>query len=61
MRAAPLLALDLPLKALVWQDDAGTVWVSYNSTMYLAARHAIPDNLVKNIAWIDMLIDAALH
>lgn len=60
MRAAPLLALDLPLKALVWQDDAGTVWVSYNSTAYLAARHSIPADLVKNLAWIDAMISAAL-
>ncbi len=61
MRAAPLLALDLPLKALVWQDATGTVWVSYNSTAYLATRHHIPDELAKNIAWIDILVDGALH
>src|SRR5579871_288900 len=38
MIASPLLALDLPLKALVWQDDDGKVWASYNSTTYLADR-----------------------
>ncbi|MGH2517285.1 MAG: DUF302 domain-containing protein, partial [Ktedonobacterales bacterium] len=36
MVAAPLLALDLPLKVLVWQDGDGHVWVSYNSAAYLA-------------------------
>ncbi len=61
MVASPLLALDLPLKALVWQDRDGQVRVSYNSTAYLASRYAIPDDLVKNIAGIDGLIDSALQ
>lgn len=61
MVAAPLLALDLPLKALVWQDSDGRVWVSYNSTAYLAQRYTVPDDLIKNIAWIDTLIAAALQ
>jgi uncharacterized protein (DUF302 family) len=61
MVASPLLALDLPLKALVWQDQEGHVWVSYNSVAYLASRHAIPDDLVKNIAGLDALIESALH
>jgi uncharacterized protein (DUF302 family) len=60
MVASPLLALDLPLKALVWQDDAGQVLVSYNSTAYLAARHHIPDALLPAIAGIDALIAHAL-
>lgn len=60
MVASPLLALDLPLKALVWQDGQEQVWVSYNSVAYLAERHSIPDDLVKNIAGIDALIGAAL-
>ena len=61
MIASPLLALDLPLKALVWQDEAGKVWVSYTSPDVLASRYAIPDELVKNIAGITALIDGALH
>lgn len=60
MAASPLLGLDLPLKALVWQDDAGQVFVSYNSTEYLAARHHIPDELLRNIAGIDPLLAGAL-
>jgi uncharacterized protein (DUF302 family) len=39
----PTLAIDLPIKALVWQDDKGSVWLSYNSQKYLDtaayARH----------------------
>jgi uncharacterized protein (DUF302 family) len=52
MIASPSLAIDLPLKALVWQDDEGKVWLSYNSPNYLKERHAIPDNLLQNIAGI---------
>lgn len=59
MAASPLLALDLPLQALVW-DDGGHVRVSYNATSYLATRHDLPSELVKNIAGIDALIDGAL-
>jgi len=52
MIAAPTVAIDLPLKALVWQDDDGKVWLSYNSPDYLIQRHAIPKNLLQNIAGI---------
>ena len=61
MVASPLLALDLPLKALVWQDGDGRVWVSYNSTQYLAERFTIPPDLPKNIAGVEMLIAGALQ
>jgi uncharacterized protein (DUF302 family) len=61
MLASPLLALELPLKALVWQDDAGQVWVSYDSSAYLAGRFGIPAELVKNIAGIDGVIASALQ
>ena len=60
MLASPLVALDLPLKALVWQDNDGRVWVSYNSVSYLANRHNLPRDLIKNIAGIDALTDSAL-
>src|SRR6266404_2786381 len=42
MVAAPSLAIDLPLKALVWEDDAGKVWIGYNSPEYLQQRHDVP-------------------
>jgi len=60
MIASPLLALDLPLKALVWKDNDGRVWVSYNSVSYLVNRYNLPSDLTKNVAGIDALIDAAL-
>ena len=39
MLAAPLAALDIPLKVLVWEDRNGAVSVSYNSPGFLAERH----------------------
>jgi uncharacterized protein (DUF302 family) len=60
MIASPLLALDLPLKALVWKDKEGRVLVSYNSVTYLTNRFNLPVDLAKNIAGIDSLIESAL-
>lgn len=59
MVASPLLALDLPLKVLVW-EDGDRVRVSYNATSYLAQRYDLPSELAKNIAGIDALVDGAL-
>ena len=61
MVAAPTLAIDLPLKTLVWEDADGKVWVSYNSPDYLQQRHGIPADLVKNIAGVGALVEKALE
>src|SRR5271163_3962030 len=45
MIASPGIAIDLPLKVLVWQDAHGKVWVSYNAPAYLQARHGLPADL----------------
>jgi hypothetical protein len=42
MLAAPSIAIDLPLKILVWEDEQGKVWISYNSPDYLRERHGFP-------------------
>jgi uncharacterized protein (DUF302 family)/uncharacterized membrane protein YidH (DUF202 family) len=55
MLAAPGIAIDLPLKILVWEDIVGKVWVSYNSPTYLQERHGIPRELVQNIAVVETL------
>ena len=60
MVAAPTVAIDLPLKALVWENAEGKVWVSYNSPEYLKQRHNIPDELVKNIAGAGALLEEAV-
>jgi uncharacterized protein (DUF302 family) len=41
MQAAPTAGIDLPLKALIWQDDAGATWFSYNDPHWIAARHGL--------------------
>jgi uncharacterized protein (DUF302 family) len=55
MIAAPSIAIDLPLKILVWEDASAKVWVSYNSPAYLQARHGLPPELLQNIAIIETL------
>ena len=61
MIASPLLALDLPLKVLVWQSADGQVWVSTNSVAYLSERYAIPQELAGNLAVVDAVIEQALR
>lgn len=55
MLAAPSIAIDLPLKILVWEDAQGKVWVSYNSPDYLKERHGLPQELLQNIAVVETL------
>jgi uncharacterized protein (DUF302 family)/uncharacterized membrane protein YidH (DUF202 family) len=55
MLAAPTVAIDLPLKILVWEDAQGKVWVSYNSPAYLQQRHAFPPELLQNIVVVETL------
>jgi len=61
MVAAPTLAIDLPLKALVAEDDKGKVWVSYNSPQYLQQRHGVPEDLIKNIEGAGALVAKAVE
>jgi uncharacterized protein (DUF302 family) len=61
MVAAPRLAIDLPLKALAWQDEQGQVWLSYNTPEYLQERHGFPAELMKNIAGVSALIQKAVE
>ena len=42
MQANQTIGIDLPLRALVWQDDSGKTWVSYNDPVWLAQRHGLP-------------------
>ena len=42
MQAAPSIAIDLPLKALFWEDADGKVWLTYNDPAYLQQRHNVP-------------------
>ena len=61
MIASPLIALDLPLKVLVWQSADDQVWVSTTSVTYLRDRYAIPQELVGNSAFVDAIIQQAIQ
>src|SRR6266481_8531584 len=58
MLAAPSIAIDLPLKILIWEDKSGSVWISYNAPAYLMMRHGLPQDLLANIAVIEKLAAA---
>jgi uncharacterized protein (DUF302 family) len=55
MVAAPSIAIDLPLKILIWEDDQGRVWLSHNSMAYLQERHGVPPELLPSIAVVEAL------
>jgi uncharacterized protein (DUF302 family) len=55
MVAAPSVAIDLPLKILIWEDAQGKTWVSYNSPAYLQERHGLPQELMQNISVVGTL------
>jgi uncharacterized protein (DUF302 family) len=61
MVAAPSLAIDLPLKALVAEDENGKVSITYNDPEYLQQRHNVPPDLIKNLAGAGALIAKAVE
>ena len=61
MVAAPSLAIDLPLKALVAEGPDGKVSVTYNSAEYLQHRHGVPAELIKNLAGAAAVIAKAVE
>jgi uncharacterized protein (DUF302 family) len=61
MVAAPSLAIDLPMKALVAEDFQGKVWLTYNSPEYLQERHGVPPDLIKNVAGAGPLMEKAVE
>jgi uncharacterized protein (DUF302 family) len=60
MLAAPLAALDIPLKVLVWEDGNGRVSVSYNSPGFLAERHHLEDALRAPFDAVESVVEALL-
>ena len=59
MLAAPSIAIDLPLKILIWEDNQDQVWISYNTPEFLQKRHGLPPDLVQNIAVVENLAAGA--
>ena len=52
MQAAQTVGIDLPLKALVWEDAAGNTWISYNEPKWIVQRHDVanPQPIVTKMA-----------
>lgn len=61
MDAAPSAAIDLPLKALAWQDESGKVWLAHNSPQYLQQRHGLSDELRNKLDAVGALYDKPLE
>lgn len=59
MQSAPAAGLDLPLKALVWQDASGQTQVAYNDPQYIIRRHGLDAALAANLAAVVPLIERA--
>ncbi|HEX4773580.1 MAG TPA: DUF302 domain-containing protein [Bryobacteraceae bacterium] len=59
MIAAPTLAIDLPMKILVWEDAEARVWLTYNSPDYLRTRHNVPVALIAVLDAVEHIAKAA--
>ena len=59
MVANPVAALDLPIRAVCWQDSAGQTWLAYNAPDYVVKRHSLPPDLAKNLAAVVPLLEKA--
>ncbi|HEV2420738.1 MAG TPA: DUF302 domain-containing protein [Candidatus Acidoferrales bacterium] len=59
MLAAPTAAIDLPLKALAWEDAEGKVRLSYNDPEYLKRRFSLSDDEIKTISGVGVLVESA--
>ncbi len=55
MQANQTIGIDLPLKALVWQDASGQTWLAYNETAWLANRHQL-EGVEKIVAAMEQLL-----
>jgi uncharacterized protein (DUF302 family) len=60
MLANPTAAIDLPWKALAWQDADGQVWLSYNDAAHIQRRFGLSDDVMKPLAGLAAVIEQAL-
>ena len=61
MVAKPTAAIDLPMKALAWEDKDGKVWLTYNSPELLRERHAVPVELTSKLDPVGKLLEQAVE
>lgn len=59
MQAVQTVGIDLPLKALVWQDESGTTWLAYNDPQWFAQRHGVDAGLDRAVH--SGLVNAGVH
>ena len=59
MQSVPAAGLDLPLKALVWEDAEGHTQIAYNDPQYIIQRHGLDAALAANLATVVPLIERA--
>ena len=59
LQAQPTVGLDLPLRALVWEDTRGATWLAYTDPRYIVDRHGVPGNLSANLAAVIALLEQA--
>ena len=58
MQADQTVGIDLPLKALVWQDASRKTWLSYNDPAWIAGRHGLGQEVDATVAAMTALLDA---
>jgi uncharacterized protein (DUF302 family) len=58
MQSAQTIGIDLPLKALVWQDESGTTWLSYNDPSFLSQRHGLGEQAKGPVAAMTAALNA---
>ncbi len=58
MQSIQTIGIDLPLKALVWQDGSGNTWLSYNDSSWLAKRHRLDQDVEQTIGAMAAALDA---
>ena len=58
MQSTQAIGIDLPLKALVWQDESGTTWLSYNDPRWLAKRHGLSHEVQATVDGMASALDA---
>ena len=59
MQAAPVSGIDLPIKALAWEDASGKTWLAYNAPDYVVRRHGLAPSFAANLAGPIPIIEAA--
>ena len=58
MQSVQTVGIDLPLKALVWQDASGNTWLSYNDPNWLAKRHGLGHEVEAQVSAMDAALSA---